>query len=165
MDDNGKLTDDERDADADGLGNWDEASGRMTENWWPAQHDGKIEPKESKYPEIDYLDNEDTAPRFDGLVDADMDGDGVLDGADDTDHDGLSNMFEVRRPNNWLDQAWVSGSNRWAYTNPFNPCKPFNSERCHTHPPFNYYDSDEVPPIEPDPPGGYPSGGPVTPNG
>jgi hypothetical protein len=165
MDDSGKLTDDERDADNDGLGNWDEASGRMTETWWPSQHDGKIEPKESKYPDIDFLDNEDTAPRFDALVDPDMDGDGVPDGPDDTDHDGLSNMFEVRRPSNWLDQAWVAGTNSWAYTNPFNPCKPFNSERCHTHPPFNYYDGDEVPPIGPNPPGGYPAGGPVTPNG
>ena len=62
MDSNGVLSDDERDADADGLGNWDEIRGRMTEGWWPAQHDGTNEPKESKYPEIDYLDNEDTGP-------------------------------------------------------------------------------------------------------
>jgi hypothetical protein len=172
MNDDGTLRDDERDADADGLGNWDEASGRMTEAWWPAQHDGKIEPKESKYPEIDFLDNEDTAPRFSALVDSDMDGDGVLDGADDSDHDGLSNMFEVRRPGDWLTQAWtpvgevhVPGPNSWAYTNPFNPCKPFNSSRCHTHPPFNYYDADEVPSVGPNPPGGYPAGAPVTPNG
>ena len=55
--------------------------------------------------------------------------------------------------------------NAWAYTNPFNPCKPFNSERCHLHPPFGYYDGDEVPPIGPNPPGGYPDVHPVTPNG
>ena len=60
--------DDERDADGDGLGNWDEERGRMTEGWWPAQHDGENEPKESEYPDIDFLDNEDlpsalTTPR------------------------------------------------------------------------------------------------------
>ena len=73
----------------------------MTEAWWPAVHNGTIEPKESQYPAIDFLDNEDTAPRFDALVDPDMDGDGVLDGPDDADHDGVSNMFEVRRPGDW----------------------------------------------------------------
>ena len=163
MDDDGVLRDDERDADADGLGNWDELRGRMTEGWWPSQHDGQNEPKESKYPEIDFLDNEDTAPAFNAHVDADMDGDGVLDGADDNDHDGLSNQFEVRRPDNWLTVSFTS--NPWAYVNPFNPCKPFNSERCHRHPPFGYYESDTVPPIGPDPPAGYPSVTPVTPNG
>jgi hypothetical protein len=169
-DGNGSLGDDERDADADGLGNWDEVRGRMTEAWWPKQHDGQNEPKESKYPDIDFLDNEDTAPRFDAHTDPDMDGDGVLDGADDSDHDGLSNAFEVHRPADWISVALAtdeipSPSNPWAYTNPFNPCKPFNSERCHLHPPFGYYDSDEVPPVGPNPPTGYPNGHPETPNG
>ena len=163
MDNDGVLRDDERDADNDGLGNWDELRGRMTEGWWPAEHDGQNEPKESKYPEIDFLDNEDTAPAFSAHVDADMDGDGVVDGADDNDHDGLSNQFEVRRPGNWL--TVFASTNPWSYTNPFNPCKPFNSERCHRHPPFNYYQGDTVPPIGPDPPAGYPGVTPVTPNG
>ena len=166
----GVLSDDERDADADGLSNWDEVRGRMTEAWWPAQHDGKNEPTESRYPDIDFLDNEDTAPAFDAHTDPDMDGDGVLDGDDDNDHDGLSNQFELIRPADWLaDAGWsplVSPApNAWAYTNPFNPCKPFNSERCHLHPPFGYYDGDELPPIGPNPPGGYPGVHPVTPNG
>ena len=180
MDGNNQLSDDERDADADGLGNWDELRGRMTEDWWPKQHDGNNEPKESKYPDLDFLDNEDTDPAFNAHVDGDMDGDGVLDGADDNDHDGLSNQFEVRRPDDWLFDSMVSvdtdgdgvgdtfftgGPNPWAYTNPFNPCKPFNSERCHSHPPFGYYDSDEVPPIGPNPPAGYPGGAPTTPDG
>ena len=163
MDSNGVLSDDERDADADGLGNWDEIRGRMTEGWWPAQHDGTNEPKESKYPEIDFLDNEDTGPAFNAHVDADMDGDGVLDGADDNDHDGMTNQFEVRRPGDWL--TTFSTTNPWAYVNPFNPCKPYNSERCHAHPPFNYYQADTVPPIGPNPPAGYPDVHPVTPNG
>ena len=97
QDEDGQLSDDERDADGDGLGNWDEQHGRFTEAWWPAQHDGKAEPKESKYPAINFLDNGDLADGL-ALVVADMDGDGVLDGFDDHDHDGLSNQFEVRRP-------------------------------------------------------------------
>ena len=167
IDDNGVLSDDERDADADGLGNWDEVRGRMTEAWWPAQHDGENEPKESAYPSLDFLDNEDLAPWFNAHTDPDMDGDGVLDGLDDNDHDGLSNQFEVRRPDDWLADAIlvVPPPNPWAYTNPFNPCKPFNSERCHSHPPFGYYTSDEVPPIGPNPPAGYPDVHPVTPDG
>jgi hypothetical protein len=173
IDGDGVLSDDERDADADALGNWDELRGRMHEAWWPAQHDGKAEPKESKYPDINFLDVEDTAPAFDAHTDPDMDGDGVLDGFDDNDHDGLSNQFELRRPGDWLTVSFVDylaedfrpGSNPWAYTNPFNPCKPFNSERCHAHPPFAYYETDEVPPVGPAPPAGYPAVHPVTPNG
>jgi hypothetical protein len=164
----GVLSDDERDADADGLGNWDEVRGRMTEAWWPLQHDGQNEPKESKYPELDFLDNEDTAPAWNAHSDPDMDGDGVVDGLDDNDHDGLSNQFEVSRPGDWIDDAIVgfpAAVNPWAYTNPFNPCKPFESERCHSHPPFNYYQSDEVPPVGPNPPAGYPDVHPVTPDG
>jgi hypothetical protein len=178
-DDSNELTDDERDADADGLGNWDELRGKMTEDWWPKRHDGKIEPKESKYPEIDFLDNEDTAPFFNAHVDPDMDGDGILDGDDDNDHDGISNAFEVRRPDDWLVRAFNAvdtdgdgtpdtfgtGTEPWTYTNPFNPCKPFNTERCHRFVPFGHYDPDQVPPIGPPPPSGFPGGGPTTPDG
>ena len=171
IDDNGVLSDDERDADADGLGNWDEVRGRMTDEWWPAQHDGENEPKESAYPGVEFLNNTPAGtdlPPLNAHVDPDLDGDGVLDGADDNDHDGLSNQFEVRRPSDWISDAIVgfpTAANPWAYVNPFNPCKPFNSERCHAHPPFGYYESDEVPPIGPTPPGGYPAVHPVTPDG
>jgi hypothetical protein len=169
IDVNGVLSDDERDADADGLGNWDEVRGRMTETWWPAKHDGQNEPKESKYPELDFLDNEDTAPAYNAHSDPDVDGDGVVDGQDDYDHDGLSNQFELNRPADWQADAIVGfpfAANPWAYTNPFNPCKPFPSERCHSHPPINYYQSDEVPPVGPTPlPAGYPDVHPATPDG
>jgi hypothetical protein len=165
IDGDGTLADDERDADGDGLGNWDEIRGRMTEAWWAAQHDGVNEPKESAYPDIDFLDMEDTAPNFDAHVDPDMDGDGIYDGGDDNDHDGLSNQFELNRPSDWEDDAIVFGTNPWAYVNPFNPCKPFNSERCHTHPPFGHYDSDGAPPVGPNPPAGYPGSHPTTPDG
>jgi hypothetical protein len=164
FDGDGRLWDDERDADADGLSNWDEGHGRMTEAWWAAEHNGTIEPQESAYP-LNFLDNADLA-KHDAFADADVDGDGVLDGADDYDHDGLSNAFEVRRPATW--QADISGSppsNPWAYVNPFNPCKPFNSERCQRHPDFSYAEGDEKPARGPAPPAGYPSTHPTTPNG
>jgi hypothetical protein len=188
IDSNGELWDDERDADGDGLSNWDESHGRMLETWWPAQHDGQNEPKESAYPTLTFLDTNDL-PNRDAHADFDIDGDGVGDGADDNDHDGVSNQFEVRRPYGedpgggiayWMDEAftgdplgwnddpptvWGWGANVWAYSNPFNPCKPFDSERCHEHPPFGYYASDDLPPIGPAPPGGFPGGGPVTPAG
>jgi hypothetical protein len=161
QDEDGQLGDDERDADGDGIGNWDEQRGRFTEPWWPAEHNGQNEPKESKYPVINFLDVDDLTDGL-ALVVADMDGDGIVDGFDDQDHDGLSNQFEIRRPDDWL-ATYVS--NPYAYVNPFNPCKPFNSSRCHAHPPFAYYDADEVPPIGPNPPGGYPAGAPTTPAG
>ncbi|MBA3262379.1 MAG: IPT/TIG domain-containing protein [Thermoleophilaceae bacterium] len=161
----GQLDDDERDADGDGLGNWDEQHGRFTEPWWPAQHDGLNESKESKYPGIDFLDVGDLTDGL-ALVVADMDGDGILDGYDDHDRDGLSNQFEINRPDDWItDIDATAPTNYWAYVNPFNPCKPYRSSRCHAHPPFGYYASDEAPPIGPDPPAGYPAGAPTTPDG
>jgi len=173
LDENNQLWDDERDVDGDGLSNYDEQHGHFTETWWVAQHGGSPdERKESKYPDIDFLDVEDL-PQKDALADPDLDGDGVVDGADDHDHDGLTNQFEVRRPDDWYTdaiddgagQAYPDAANPWAYTNPFNPCKPFNSERCHTHPPLGYYTSDEVPPIGPNPPADYTTVHPATPDG
>ena len=115
-----------------------------------------------------FLDNDDL-PRGDAHVNPDIDGDGVLDGADDQDHDGVPNQFEIRRPLDWVAEAIVgypdAAANPWAYVNPFNPCKPFNSERCHEHPPFGYYDSDDMPFMGPNPPPGFPGGGPATPAG
>jgi hypothetical protein len=165
------LNDGERDADGDGLANWDEAHGKMIETWWPATHNGTNQPRESKYPELNFLDNADV-PGQDIFADSDADGDGVNDGDDDYDHDGLSNQFEVRRPADWQTDAWPTypadttpGPNSWAYTNPFNPCKPYDSARCHEHPPFGHYDQDQMPPIGPLPPGGYPGNAPATPDG
>jgi hypothetical protein len=160
MDGDGLLSDDERDVDGDGLSNWDEQHGRFTEVWWPAEHDGQNEPLESKYPGMNFLDVADLSSGL-ALTVADMDGDGVLDGNDDQDHDGLSNKFELNRPSNWL--SVYATTDPWSYVNPFNPCKPFNSSRCHTHPPFGYYASDGVPPIGPAPPAGYPGSAPAIP--
>ena len=134
----------------------------MTEAWWPAQHDGTIEPKESKYPEIDFLDNEDTAPAFNAHVDADMDGDGVLDGADDNDHDGLTNQFEVRRP---ATGSHLRHDEPLGIHQPVQPLQALQLGALPRHPPFNHYQGDNVPPIGPNPPAGYPDVHPVTPNG
>jgi hypothetical protein len=146
----GWLNDGERDADGDHLTNWDEFNGRMTPEWWKATYDGKNAPKETPYP-ITYAGTD--------AWDADSDGDGVPDGLDDQDHDGLSNLYEVERPWNWrLDPpasgGYISvmadgvtrihdGDNPWARVNPFNPCKPVFSHTCHVHPPFGYYEPGE----------------------
>jgi hypothetical protein len=154
----GFLNDGERDADGDGLTNWDEFNGRMQPEWWKRMYDGKSPgfPKETPYPIT-----------FDGTKawDKDSDGDGVPDGLDDQDHDGLTNLFEVNRPWNWEDYldngtlvkgTYISvtetfdgpvplhdGTDPWARVQPFNPCKPVFSKTCHRHPPFGYYPDDE----------------------
>jgi hypothetical protein len=150
----GVLSDDERDADGDGLTNYDELRGRMTDGWWASKYDGSSPgfPKESPYPT--------SYPGVDPLV-ADVDGDGVKDGADDQDHDGLSNAFEVSRPWDW-SLTYVSrshsgpapanyvnatppgplpvgvGPNPWARVNPFNPCKPMWSKTCNLYHDFGF---------------------------
>jgi IPT/TIG domain-containing protein len=137
----GQLDDGERDADGDKLSNWDEANGRMNQDWWTAAY--KDLP-EKVYP---------LAYSSTSMIDPDTDGDGVNDGADDQDHDGLSNAFEVARPWNWM-ATYVSTSydgtndgtyppNPYARVQPFNPCKPVFSNTCHRHPQFNYYGEDE----------------------
>ena len=81
---NGLLDDAERDEDADGLDNQWEASGCMSgQKYWSG-----VYTKETKY----YLSFSGT-----DLVDADTDGDGVLDGADDQDHDDIPNVMECSR--------------------------------------------------------------------
>jgi hypothetical protein len=131
----GFLDDGQRDADGDGLSNWDEANGRMTPDWWE-----KAYKLEKRYPPFvaDYAGTD--------MLDADSDGDGVNDGDDDQDHDGLNNKFEVERPWNW-GTTYIStshaGTNPWARVNPFNPCKPVFAATCHNHPPFEYYGQTE----------------------
>jgi hypothetical protein len=116
----GVLTDDERDSDlgdvtgrhGDGLGDWDEAAGRMTPQWWAAIITDEKPYGLSEYEPTDYLR-------------PDTDGDGVLDGADDVDHDGYTNAFEVSREVYW--------------NQPFNPCLPNPVDppvdTCSLHPP------------------------------
>jgi hypothetical protein len=154
MNGDGVLSDDERDADGDGLSNWDEAHGRMTPGWWMSMYDGQNGPLETPYPVT-----------FGGtdMLNADSDGDGVPDGADDQDHDGLTNAFEVARPANWIKSyiaiGWTThnwdanaGTPRTDYgvppryysrVQPFNPCKPVWSSVCNLHPPFGWYQATE----------------------
>ena len=84
MSEDGWLTDDERDEDADGLNNFDESHGCMIDHgYWTALYD-----KETPYP-VEYAGTR--------LDDEDTDGDGVRDGADDQDHDDMPNMMECSR--------------------------------------------------------------------
>ena len=118
----GYLSDDERDEDADGLTNYDETHGRMLPSYWQGCY------AQEKPFHITY-----GATRH---VDADTDGDGVLDGADDQDHDDLPNVMELSRiaasgiddrkalclPLDGLPK--VHHPNAYGRVNPFNPCLP-----------------------------------------
>jgi len=130
FDSDGKLSDDERDEDADGLTNYDEASGRITSGYWTACYK-----KEKPYP-IVYADTD--------LVDPDSDGDGVRDGADDQDHDDVPNLMELSR-NAASGRAVVvecdaegaleSPDPTRGAVNPYNPCLPYvDSRTCARHP-------------------------------
>jgi hypothetical protein len=141
LDGDGFQSDEEKDVDADGLVNWDETHGRMRQGWWVAQYNGTNGPLETKYYGRDFVE-----PSF---VDHDSDGDGVGDGADDQDGDGRANVDEVSRPSDW-QTTYVSTAhsgmptpNRYARVQPFNPCKPINSDACHNSPPFGYYPNTE----------------------
>jgi hypothetical protein len=144
----GKLSDNERDEDADGLSNWTEAHGFMSPDWWE-----KVYPKEKPFV-IAYAGTD--------LADADTDGDGIVDGADDADHDDIPNVRELRRqlvagePHGLA--PWVLGADPagivWnrpqegaptgdalagqpyrAWVQPFNPCIPDSRSRtCQRYP-------------------------------
>jgi hypothetical protein len=83
IDGDGYLSDNERDEDADGLTNYDEAHGRMLASYWSSCY-----AKETPY-HIAYAGTD--------LTDPDSDGDGVRDGADDQDHDDIPNVDELSR--------------------------------------------------------------------
>jgi hypothetical protein len=133
-------SDDRKDVDGDGLSNWDELHGGMNPGWWKAYYDGSSpeRPLETPYPLRTF-----SATDF---TDADTDGDGILDGADDEDHDGFINSVEVARASNWRT-TYISvnhaGSNPKARVNPFNPCKPLYSSQCHIYEPIGAYPSSE----------------------
>jgi hypothetical protein len=148
MNGDGMLDDGEQDADADHLSNWDELHGRMTPAWWEANFDGNNAPKEAPYATV-------TFPSTD-VLDSDSNGDGVIDGLSDQDHDGLTNEFEIQRPWNWetiyVSTDWnydsnsntmAPGADPYARVNPFNPCKPVYSQTCHVHPPFGAYKNED----------------------
>jgi hypothetical protein len=129
------LSDDERDEDADGLTNYDEAHGRMIADYWKSCY------KMESVFHIKYVGTD--------LADPDSDGDGVLDGADDQDHDDLPNLMELSRNAassaarfDWdpadgvlckLDKNKtpnMANPSPWeGRVNPFNPCLPDTGSR------------------------------------
>jgi hypothetical protein len=132
---NSTVSDDERDEDADGLTNFEEANGPMSgAEWWTSCYQS-----EGAYP-VKYAG---TSP-----TDADSDGDGILDGADDQDHDDVPNIMELsrvaasHRPNQSGGQVCTPASGEVpdaavpaGRVNPFNPCLPDpNSRTCEQHP-------------------------------
>ena len=121
LNDNGVLTDDEKDADGDMLGNWDETNGRMRIGWWQGAYAG----------EIQYSGSTGTPPMIQpSPLEPDTDGDGQLDGADDQDHDGWTNFDELSRMRDF-------GSGTYYWVHPYNPCLPdYESRTCTLHPPF-----------------------------
>lgn len=116
----GLLTDDEKDVDNDGLSNWDEVHGRMVAGWWPAVYQS----------EKQYVGSPGASALYGTIVtDPDSDGDGILDGQDDQDHDGWSNYDELSR-----SRDFGGGTRYWVH--PYNPCLPdYLSRTCTLHPP------------------------------
>lgn len=130
IDGNGILSDDERDEDADGLTNFVESHGAMLPSFWSGCYT-----KEGTYP-VPYSAT--------GVADADSDGDGVRDGADDQDNDDIPNLMELSRSrasnqpvanNRECDDKDAKPSTTensypdFGYVNPFNPCLPDSGSR------------------------------------
>jgi len=130
----GYLSDNERDEDGDGLSNWVETQGWGSPGWRKARYD-----RETPYI-IGYAG---TNP-----VDPDSDGDGLVDGIDDQDHDDYPNVVEQSRINiTWshghtydakdLAVGSANSSPSYGRVNPFNPCLPLRTSRtCPTYIPF-----------------------------
>ncbi len=142
LDCNGVLSDDERDEDADGLTNFDETHGPAQPGYWTACY-GQEAPYKIAYAGTD-------------VANADSDGDGIRDGADDQDHDDLPNLMELSRmqasvapgrpdgyndtdghfckPADGLDPKNANHADAYGKVNPFNPCDPLPSSRtCDRH--------------------------------
>jgi prepilin-type processing-associated H-X9-DG protein len=135
-DDDGFLSDDERDEDADGLTNYDETHGRMTAAYWKGCYKNEL-PYHIEYASPSHVDD-------------DSDGDGIRDGADDQDHDDIPNVMELSRiaasgiDDRNLRQDCVPRKtpplppelhheDSFGRVNPFNPCLPeVRSRTCPT---------------------------------
>jgi hypothetical protein len=153
LDNNGKFTDDEKDADGDGLPNWAELAkgdagydAASTCAFTPSTGPGPYVyiniftncgagavPNGNTFGNIETKTNAGTpAPDYDvanslNWLDPDSDGDGITDGADDLDYDGYSNLQEIT--------ATMPAPYAGMRTNPNDPCEP-NTEAstCPIHP-------------------------------
>jgi hypothetical protein len=135
LDNNGRITDEEKDVDSDGLANWLELAriepaptGSCTFFGPPNAGNiftdcgGVIHPNGNTFRIPQKLRNDAAPPAFlvqTNWLDADSDGDGLIDGADDQDHDDISNVQEAL----------------FDFTDPQDPCDPnLDSRTCPTHP-------------------------------
>jgi IPT/TIG domain-containing protein len=122
------LDDSERDEDGDGLTNFDETRGCMNRSLWD-----NLYKDEAPYP-LEFAGTD--------LDDPDSDGDGVLDGADDQDHDDIPNIVECSRSlaaaanggtavplDSRTLPAAPLGRPAQGFVNPFNPCLPHTQSR------------------------------------
>ena len=124
-DGNGEFGDDERDADNDGLNNFDETHGNMRRSTWNKVLETVCDPavkpwedrKEGSYYGA-YSQRPFAEPRVD---DRDSDGDSLLDGEDDQDNDDVPNYSE-------LDQRCADDKDG-GNVHPYNPCAPYESGR------------------------------------
>lgn len=122
--DDGNLTDDERDEDGDGLSNEVEYNTTGIQAWWKGIVWSVKPHSAGPYTEPPY-----TARVFNDLdpTNADTDGDGIPDGADDQDNDGWTNFAEMQ----------ISRADSGYRVNPYNPCLPDpHSITCSRHPPL-----------------------------
>ena len=137
FDGSGYLSDDERDEDGDGLSNYDETHGRMTQKYWDRCCESR---PPSRYPVRGHRRGQ-RRP----------DGDGVRDGADDQDHDDIPNLMELSRiaasqrrrhrtsrlcqPRRPARAPETNHPDDFRLMNPFNPCLPATwSRTCPSHP-------------------------------
>jgi hypothetical protein len=139
----GWVSDEERDEDTDGLSNYVELRGPMRADYWSACYT-----VEGAFP-IEYAGTK--------ADDADSDGDGVRDGADDQDHDDVPNLMELSRMrashlsdreggvdckvdpvllkpedvngDGQPDKQVFRHPNAYGRVNPYNPCLPFTDSR------------------------------------
>jgi hypothetical protein len=128
------LSDDEKDVDGDGLSNYTEAHGPLVgQSWWTT-----YVPTAGSFP---------IAYNGTNWLDPDTDGDGILDGADDQDHDGYTNIEESRPLGDPKAPATAQAESVWHFPveddNPnvdaFNPCLPNEmSPACPRHPVTTY---------------------------
>jgi hypothetical protein len=115
-DGDGCLNDSERDEDGDYLTNADETNTMLSGPSWWAGVTGEVGFR--------------IAYRGTNWLDPDTDGDTVVDGLDDQDHDDFLNVEEMRRGTaSVLANGTATGSTSGLWVDPFNPCLPWTGSR------------------------------------